>query len=193
MSRSQLGSLSALSLAFSLSLVACGEDNDIKPETGTPAAQNSTPADTNTDTQTGEDLSNADQLTSGDTAVACEPSACGTPTLGTSCCTSADDVSAVRAVVAGHCGVDMSAFGFSGCTQQAQPGVLDEACPAVDFPPGPPMPGCCTAAGHCGGMETFVGFGCTSNPDAATWVTCPQWLAQRMAAEKAATSDVQSW
>jgi len=171
-SRHQLGSLFVLSLAFSLPLVGCGGDNDSKPDTGTPAAQNTTPAETDTDTQTGEDLSNADQLTSGDTAAACEASACGTATLGTSCCTTADDVVAVRAVVAGHCGSDMSAFGFPGCTQKDQPGVLDAACPTVDFPPAPPMPGCCTAAGHCGGMETFIGFGCTSKPDSTAWVAC---------------------
>jgi hypothetical protein len=34
------------------------------------------------------------------------------------------------------------------------------------------MQGCCTASGHCGAMETFMGFGCTSNPDQSTWVSC---------------------
>jgi hypothetical protein len=125
-----------------------------------------------------DDLSDADQLTSDPPPsddppadAACD--ACAVPSMGASCCTSADDVGAVRATAAGTCGVDMAEFGFPGCTQLAQPGVLDESCPAVEFPPGaPPMAGCCTAAGNCGAMETFMGFGCTTNPDPSTWVAC---------------------
>jgi hypothetical protein len=166
-SRHQLGSLLALSIAFSLPLLACGEDNDILPRTAAPPN-----TQTDTQTQTDEDLTNADQLTSGDDAAACA-AACPAPAAGASCCTTADDITANRAVVAGHCGVDMSSFGpFPGCSQKDQPGVLDTACPEVTIPPGPPMPGCCTASGHCGAMETFFGFGCSSNPDATTWVAC---------------------
>jgi hypothetical protein len=176
--RHQVGKLFGISLAFYVSLIACGADNDILvPQPTPPPAQDNTEETANQDdqtqgTQTQDDLESADQLTSGDTAV-CEVSACAAPPSGTACCTVADDVTAVRAVEAGKCGVDMTSFGFPGCTQRDQPGVLDEACPPVEFPPGaPPMPGCCTASGHCGAMETFMGFGCTSNPDASTWVAC---------------------
>jgi hypothetical protein len=89
-----------------------------------------------------------------------------------SCCTTSDDVTAVRATEAGKCGIDMSAMGFPGCIMLGQPGVLDAACPEVQFGPGPAMPGCCTASGHCGAMETTVGMGCTSNPDSSAWVAC---------------------
>ena len=92
--------------------------------------------------------------------------------MGTACCTTAADVTAVRAVAEGKCGVDMSAVGFPGCTQKDQPGTLDAACPEVALDGIPPMPGCCTASGHCGAMETFMGFGCTSSPDTASWVPC---------------------
>jgi len=175
LSRYQLPSLLGISFALCLPLVACGADNDVvrKDQNTTPPA-----AQTNTDPQTNtgdENLSDADQLTSGDTTAACAVSACSTPPLGTVCCTAAADVTANRAVVADRCGADMSQFGFPGCTERDQPGVLDTACPTVEFPPGsPPMAGCCTASGHCGGMETFIGFGCTSNADASTWVACGQ-------------------
>lgn len=152
---------------------ACGEDSDvlITPAPTTEAqntdSQNPPPEGDDTDT----DLTEADQLASDDDDVAgC--GGCPTPSMGATCCTNADDISAVRATEADVCGVDMSEFGFPGCTQLDQPGALDTACPDVEFPPGPPMPGCCTAAGHCGGMETFLGFGCTSNPDSSTWVAC---------------------
>jgi hypothetical protein len=119
----------------------------------------------------GSDLSEADQLNSGDPVAACD--ACPTPALGASCCTGMADIDAVRATAPDVCGVDMAELGFPGCTQLDQPGELDTACPPVEFPPGsPPMAGCCTAAGHCGAMETFMGFGCTSNPDPTTWVDC---------------------
>jgi hypothetical protein len=170
-SRHPLGRILGFSFAL-FSLVACGADNDIlrtdlpDPNAAAPAPPNDTgPTDEN------DDLSNADQLTSGDTGGACEASACPTPPSGTACCTTADDMTAIRAVAAGQCGVEL--VGFPGCIQRAQPGVLDAACPPVEFPPGaPPMPGCCTAAGHCGAMETFLGFGCTSNPEPSTWVAC---------------------
>lgn len=145
--------------------LACGSDEDIllNPPPPEPAPIVEEPAD--------DQLDDADQLQSDDEVSACD--ACPTPASGASCCTIADDVTAIRATEAGACGVDMAAFGFPGCTQLAQPGVLDEACPPVEFPPGaPPMPGCCTEAGHCGAMETFMGFGCTSNPDSSTWVAC---------------------
>ena len=146
-------------------MVACGEDNDIlrQDQAVPPPAQTENP-------DSDPDLSNADQLNSG--GGACDVSACGTPAMGTACCTTAEDVTAIRAVEAGKCGVDMSAFNFPGCTQKDQPGTLDAECPPVPFPGVPDMPGCCTASGHCGGMETFMGFGCTSNPDANTWVAC---------------------
>jgi hypothetical protein len=180
LSRYHLPSLLGISFALCLPLVACGADNDVghtdQNTTPQPAAQTDTDPQTNTDPQTSqgdENLANADQLTSGDTTAACAASACSTPPLGTVCCTGAEDVTANRAVVADKCGADMSQFGFPGCTQRDQPGVLDTACPAVEFPPGtPPMAGCCTTSGHCGGMETFIGFGCTSNADASTWVAC---------------------
>lgn len=157
--KTALGGMIALSLAH---LVGCGSDEDIRinpdPQTQTPPAGGSG----------NEGDLNPDQLHSGG-----ECSACPTPTMGVSCCTTAEDVTAIRAVAAGECGTDMTEFGFPGCTQLDQPGVLDEACPPVEFPPGaPPMPGCCTEAGHCGAMETYVGMGCTSNPDTSTWVAC---------------------
>jgi hypothetical protein len=181
----RLGSLVGVSFAFLGLAAACGPDNDIlinPPANGTPPpAETPAPSD-NQDNEPiveepapEDDLSDADQLNSDDPPVDDAPSceACPTPPSGASCCTTADDVTAIRAVEAGNCGVDMSSFGFPGCTQLAQPGVIDEACPPVEFPPGaPPMPGCCTEAGHCGAMETFMGFGCTSNPDASTWVAC---------------------
>jgi hypothetical protein len=176
--RHQLGKLFGISLAFSVSLLACGADNDILlPQPTPPPAQNNTDqtadqVDPNQADPNQNDLQNADQLTSND-AAACEVSACAAPPSGTACCTIADDVTANRAVEAGKCGIDMTSFGFPGCTQRDQPGVLDEACPSVEFPPGaPPMAGCCTASGHCAAMETFMGFGCNSNPDASTWVAC---------------------
>jgi len=157
-----------------LACLACGSDEDvlINPPPPEPAPIAEQPADPN--------LDDADQLASGgdagpDEVEVAECDACPAPTMGgASCCTLAEDVTAVRATEAGQCGVDLSAvFGFPGCTQLAQPGVLDAACPPVEFPPGtPPMPGCCTEAGHCGAMETYMGFGCTSNPDPSTWVPC---------------------
>lgn len=151
-----------------LACLACGSDDDVLIN---PPPQEPAPVVEDTD----DDLDDADQLASGDTdtdtAAACDT--CAVPAAGASCCTIADDVTAVRATEAGVCGIDMAEFGFPGCTQLAQPGVLDESCPPVEFPPGaPPMPGCCTEAGHCGAMETFMGFGCTSNPDSSTWVPC---------------------
>lgn len=152
-------------------MVACGEDNDIlRTDTADP---NATPATQDPPPTTEDpDLSDPNHLNSGGV---CDVSACGAPPPGgaTACCTSAEDVTAVRAVEAGKCGVDLASFGFPGCTQKDQPGTIDAACPDVVFPPGsPPMPGCCTASGHCGAMETFMGFGCNSNPDTSTWVSC---------------------
>jgi len=174
LSRIRLGTLLRLSFALCLPLAACGEDNDILlPHNETPAGtQDQTQEETPPPETTDPDLTEPTQLDSA--AGACEVSACGTPAGGaTACCTTAEDVTAIRAVEAGKCGVDMAAFGFPGCTQKDQPGTLDAACPPVEFPPGsPPMQGCCTAAGHCGAMETFMGFGCTSNPDSSTWVAC---------------------
>ena len=176
MIRHQLGRLLGLSVALYLPLVACGADNDITGPTAQPPAPTNTNTQTDTNTQTGDDLSDTDHLTSGDTnadtAPACVASACTVPPNSVACCTNADDVTAVRAAQAGKCGVDMSAFGFPGCTQLAQPGVLDTACPEVLFGPPPAMAGCCTASGHCGAMETFLGLGCTSNPDSSSWVAC---------------------
>jgi hypothetical protein len=150
-------------------MVACGEDNDIL-RTDTPAP---TPPATEDPAPATEDpaLTDPTQLTGGDV---CEVSACATPAGGAAaCCTTTDDVTAVRAVEPGKCGADLSSFGFPGCTQRDQPGTIDPACPPVEFPPGaPPMQGCCTASGHCGAMETFIGFGCNSNPDTSTWVPC---------------------
>jgi hypothetical protein len=179
-SRHQLGTLLGISFALYLPLVACGEDNDIlRPTetapTGTTPDTTTTPDPSMNQDQTNDgDLGDADQLTSGDTGGACEASACPAATNGgTACCTNADDVTANRAVEAGKCGIDLASFGFPGCTQRDQPGTIDPACPDVVFPPGaPPMAGCCTASGHCGAMETFMGFGCNSNPDSSTWVAC---------------------
>ena len=148
--------------------LACGSDEDVllNPPPPEPAPIVEPPAD-----DADDQLDDADQLASGEDVAECD--ACPTPGMGASCCTIADDVTAVRATAADQCGVDMSEFGFPGCTELAQPGVLDAACPPVEFPPGsPPMQGCCTEAGHCGAMETFVGMGCTSNPDPSTWVPC---------------------
>lgn len=169
MSRQRLGALLGISIALCLPLVACGEDNDILRK-DTPA-----PPPPNTDQQANPEedpLTDPNQLTSNPGA--CQPSACeASANGGTPCCTTADDVTAVRAVEVDKCGIDMSSFGFPGCTQRDQPGTLDDACPPVEFPPGaPPMAGCCTAAGVCGAMETFMGFGCTTSPDSSTWVEC---------------------
>jgi hypothetical protein len=174
--RHRLGTLLGLSFALYLPLVACGEDNDIlRTDTATPTPPaTEDPAPTTEDPAPTEDpaLTDPTQLNSG--GGVCEVSACSTPAGGaTACCTTAEDVTAVRAVEAGKCGADLSSFGFPGCTQRDQPGTIDPACPAVEFPPGaPPMQGCCTASGHCGAMETFIGFGCNSNPDTTTWVSC---------------------
>jgi hypothetical protein len=165
LNRHRLGTLLGLSFALYLPLVACGEDNDILRE-------DTTPPPSTTDT-TDPNLTDPNQLNSG--GGTCDVSACGTPPPGgaTACCTTAEDVTANRAVEASKCGLDMAAFGFPGCTQKDQPGTLDPACPDVEFPPGaPPMAGCCTASGHCGAMETFMGFGCNANPDSSTWVSC---------------------
>lgn len=173
MIRHRLGTLLGISFALSLPLAACGDDKDIlREDMNTPPPAQDTDTPQNTDTQNpDDDLDDADQLNSG--GGACDVSACGTPSSGTACCTTGEDVTAVRAVEAGKCGVDMTSFGFPGCTQRDQPGTLDAACPPVEFMPGtPPMQGCCTASGHCGAMETFMGFGCTSNPDSSKWVAC---------------------
>jgi hypothetical protein len=166
-SRHLLGRLLGLSFALYLPLVACGADNDIVGPTAQPPAGTNTQTDTNT--QTGDDLSDADHLTSGDACVASE---CTVPAGSVACCTTADDVSGNHALEAGKCGVDLSAFGAPGCSQLNQPGVLDTACPEVQIPPGPPMPGCCTASGHCGAMDTYFPLGCSANPDSSTWVAC---------------------
>ena len=158
---------------FALVLSACGADEDRLVNPPADTADETPPADTDTDTDDSDepDLSDADQLNSGDTeAGSCD--ACPTPSMGASCCTIADDVTAIRAVSAGVCGVDMSEFNFPGCTQLAQPGALDTACPDVEIPGFPVMAGCCTESGHCGAMETYMGFGCTRNPDPNTWVAC---------------------
>lgn len=170
MIRHRLGTLLGLSFALYLPLVACGEDADIlRTDTTTPppVTEEQPPAQTED-----PNLTDPTQLTGG---AVCEVSACGAPPPGgaTACCTSAEDVTANRAVEASKCGLDLASFGFPGCTQKDQPGTLDTACPDVEFPPGaPPMAGCCTASGHCGAMETFMGFGCNSNPDSTTWVAC---------------------
>jgi len=167
-SRHSLGRLLGLSLALCVPLVACGADNDIlAPAPPAPPA----PANTDTNTQTGDDLSNTDHLTSGDTGAACVVSACTVPAGSAACCTTEADVAGNHALEAGKCGADLSAFG-AGCAQLNQPGVLDTACPEVTIPPGPPMPGCCTASGHCGAMDAYFPLGCSSNPDSTTWVAC---------------------
>jgi hypothetical protein len=151
--------------------LACASDEDVIIN---PPPQEQAPIAHPTTDETDE-LGEADQLHSGDedTVAECVVADCAAPAMGVACCTIADDVTAVRATEAGQCGTDMTEFGFPGCTQLHQPGVLDAACPPVAFPPGaPPMEGCCTEAGHCGAMETFVGMGCTSNPDSSTWVAC---------------------
>ncbi len=175
MSRHQLGRLLGLSFALYLPLMACGADNDIVAPTPTPpATQTDTNTQTNTDTntQTADNLDNADHLNSGDTGGACVASACTVPPNSVACCTTADDVTGNHAVEAGKCGVDLSAFGSPGCAQLNQPGVVDTACLDVTIPPGPTMPGCCTASGHCGAMDTYFPLGCSSNPDSSTWVPC---------------------
>jgi hypothetical protein len=152
-------------------MLACVEDNDIlRTDTAAPAPTTTPPDNTDPTQNPDDNLDETDQLNSGGNV--CDVSACGTPSMGVACCTNGDDVTANRAVEAGKCGVDMTTMGFPGCVQKDQPGTLDSACPAVPFPPAPDMPGCCTASGHCGGMETFMGFGCTSNPDSTTWVAC---------------------
>lgn len=163
--KAALGGLIAISLAH---LIGCGSDEDIRI-TPDPSQTPNPPASGDDD----DDLDDPNQFTSGDEAQGAGCDSCPTPVMGVTCCTTADDVTAIRAVAAGQCGTDMSEMGFPGCVQLNQPGVLDEACPPVEFPPGaPPMPGCCTEAGHCGAMETYVGMGCTSNPDTSTWVSC---------------------
>jgi hypothetical protein len=156
--------------------LACGSDEDVlvnpPPQEQAPIVD---PVGDDTADETDDELDDADELHSGDedTAVECVVADCAAPAMGVACCTIAEDITAVRATEAGQCGTDMAEFGFPGCTQLNQPGVLDAACPPVAFPPGaPPMEGCCTEAGHCGAMETFVGMGCTSNPDSSTWVPC---------------------
>lgn len=174
MSRHRLGTLLGLSFALCLPL-ACGEDNDIlRQDQPAPVADPQTQDPNVTDPNvTDPNLTDPNQLNSG--GEVCEVSACGTPPAGAAaCCTSEEDVTAIRALEAGKCGVDMTALGFPGCSQKDQPGTLDAACPEVPLgPPGaPPLPGCCTPSGHCGAMETFMGFGCTSSPDPTTWIPC---------------------
>lgn len=113
-------------------------------------------------------LDNADQLTSS-SGETCPEVADGTD----KCVTTAEDVSAYRALAAGECGIDLSGFGFPGCVELDQPGEVTESCPDVDFGGGaPPAPGCCASTGVCGALDEFFGMGCTRNPDPSTHVAC---------------------
>src|SRR5688572_21321120 len=86
----------------------CGADNDqlLNPpaaETTAPDGNDMASSDTSDDDA---DLEEADQLTSGDENTGSACSACPTPVFGASCCTNADDVTAVRATEGDVCGVD---------------------------------------------------------------------------------------
>jgi hypothetical protein len=64
----------------------------------------------------------------------------------------------------GLCGTDVGLLipPLAGtCLQLDQPGDVDDECPAQEpIGGGLRMPGCCTDEGHCGSVETLVGFGC---------------------------------
>lgn len=176
------GAIGGIAIVSFLNIAACNDEDVIV----TPPPGSTTPVPNNGETPGGDDVTGADDLTSGDAlpdggagdtpdepvANACDACPAQNPQLAVSCCTGQADVDAYRAVTAGVCGLDMSPIGFPGCVQLNQPGELDSNCPEVNLGGPSPLPGCCTPAGHCGAMDTFMGMGCTSSPDPSTWIDC---------------------
>jgi len=107
------------------------------------------------------------QITIGDVAMpSCDLSACA-PTLGDPCCTS-DDTGAMpgdsRGRAPGQCGADLGSIGLAAlagiCLELNQEGAMSAECPELPNAANQMEPGCCTAQGLCGSINTSVPLGC---------------------------------
>lgn len=88
------------------------------------------------------------------------------------CLTTPGDVSAGVALEAERCGLSKSDASDAACIELDQPGTLDTRCPPVATDNELSRPGCCTATGQCGGMETTLGWGCILEAQAVSGTDC---------------------
>lgn len=87
---------------------------------------------------------------------------CGSPLVGSHCCTSALDVLAGAAGMRGRCGTELGALipDLAGtCIELRRAGDLDTACPSQRRESGL-EPGCCTRQGICGTLNAAADLGC---------------------------------
>lgn len=99
-------------------------------------------------------------------APTCGASRCGSPLVGSHCCTSARDVTAGVAGVTARCGADLGELipELAGaCVELRRAGDLDNACPSQwrgSARGGTLEPGCCTRQGVCGTFNAAADLGC---------------------------------
>jgi len=173
------GSLGGVLLGFVLALSGCTEAHDVNAILGDPAfaGQGGGGGDGDGDTGDGDgdtgdgdgdtgdgdgDTGDGDGDTGdgdGDTGEGCNncPSAGMGEQFGiVPCCTDEN-----------KCGLDVGAIfgGGATCVEQGVDGTPDDNCPSFTFMGAFTLDGCCRADGTCGVNDTFLGLGCTENPD----------------------------
>lgn len=143
-----------------ISVVACGDDD------GNPAGSGGiggVGGDNDAGAGTGG--------TGGFASIVCGATTCAPTSISPACCTDpGTGVSGDPLEFAGRgpnqCGTDLGQFSAAAvglCLQLRQPGALDDTCPSLPSATQgqPPLPGCCTDEGFCGGYEAFLPLGCT--------------------------------
>lgn len=94
---------------------------------------------------------------------------CGSPLVGSHCCTSTRDVTAGVAGVEARCGADLGDLipELAGaCIELRRAGDLDPACPS-ERRQSVLEPGCCTSQGVCGTRNSAADLGCQTALSAA--------------------------
>lgn len=151
-----------------ISVVACGDDDGDPAGSGGSSATGGSGGSGGTSGTSGTGGSGG---TGGFASIMCGTTTCQPSSISPACCTDpGTGVSGDPLEFAGRapnqCGTDLGAFSAAAaglCLQLNQPGMLDDACPPLpNTSPGqPPLPGCCTDEGFCGGYEAFLPLGCT--------------------------------
>jgi hypothetical protein len=168
------GSLAGVLLGLVLVLSGCTEAHDVDAILGPPAFAGQGGGDGDGDGDIGDgdgdgdtgdgdgDIGDGDGDTGdgdGDTGSGCNncaPSDVGGQFGVTPCCTREN-----------KCGLDVGAIfgGGDTCLEQDAPGTPNSSCPSFTFMGANTPDGCSQADGTCGVNDTFLGLGCTENPD----------------------------
>jgi len=166
------GSLGGVLLGLVLALSGCSEAHDVDAILGPPVFEGEAGGGGDGDGDTGDgdgdtgdgdgDTGDGDGDTGdgdGDTGGGCDncaPSSVGGQFGVTVCCTQDN-----------KCGLDVGAIfgGGETCLEQDAPGTPNDSCPSFSFMGAFTLEGCCKADGTCGINDTFLGLGCTENPD----------------------------